>query len=59
MTQEAGSSRIWPRRLGLMGALCPSALETACLVLSRLGLAQPRLENAFYLSEACSFTRSL
>lgn len=59
MTQEAGSSRIWPRRLSLMGTLCPSALEMACLVLPRLGLSQPHLENAFYLREACSFTRSL
>lgn len=59
MTQEAGSPRLWPRRLRLTGTLCPSALEMACPVLPRLGLSQPRLENAFYLKEACSLTRSL
>lgn len=59
MTQEAGSPRIWPRGLGLTGTLCPSAPEMACLRLPRLGLSQPHLENAFYLREACSLTRSL
>lgn len=59
MTQEAASSLIRPRRLGLTGTLCPSAPEMACLRLPRLGLSQPRLENAFYLREACSLTRSL
>lgn len=59
MIQEAGSPRIWPRRLGLTGTLCPSAPEMACLGLPRLGLSQLRLENAFYLREACSLTRSL
>lgn len=59
MTQEDGSPRIWPRRLGLTGTLCPSALEMACLVLPRLGLSQPHLEKAFYLREACSLTGSL
>lgn len=52
-------TRIWPRRLVLMGTLCPSALEMACLRLPRLGLSQPHLENAFYLREACSLNKSL
>lgn len=59
MTQGTGSPYIWPRRLGLPGTLCPSALEMACLGLPRAGLSQPCLENAFYLREACCLIRSL
>lgn len=49
VTQEAGSPHIWPRRLGLTGALCPSAPEMACLGLPRPGLSQPHLEKTLFI----------